>query len=457
MDTGQNATAGSVVGGAIPSGGGGGLDIAGLLDKVLAGNQANLGELARKAATPIPGGHSGQMPLRMDPTPSQPGQGKMIPTQGIVGKKNARAAGIGNAIIGTMNAVSAIGTEMDNKKKLAVASSTQTLLTAQSAMDQAKQILQADPNNKAAQDAVKHNTNVMNGILSDDKMRKAIAKGFQIDFTDPKANETLEHQGVAQGKQMAEKTLSYADQFNEKTPQTMTPNVQAQAELAAKQAEQKMNTEAVKAMVPMISAQIRAKAMDNRTEGMLDAAKLKAMHDSTVQQFKADQQWQRLQATLKGRQELAHTEYGYKLSEIAAEGTKEMNVFKAKLEEKQSDPASRLKAYNDFSVHSAATLANLQKTVGDLENQKALNSGQDKSVAASYNEQINMAKEHVKAFQDLIAGNKALFESYDGKQDSNGRNSVSNSSVSTESRISNADTYAQGDDSVNSDDDEDPD
>lgn len=223
-------------------------------------------QLAAKAATPIPGGHSNAIPNRLQPNQSGFTPAPLNHNPAPVGKGNARGQGIGNAITGVLNAVTGVTIAESNKKQLQVATDYQTLLTSQNAVDQAKQILTNDPNNQAAKDAIDHNKKIMDGILSDPKTRQAIAKGTKIDFTDPKANETPDHKAVQQGQEMAKKSLSYADQFAAGTPQTMSPNVQAQAQYAQAQAEQKTQAEMTKTLGTVLSSIYRSDTMSNNVD-----------------------------------------------------------------------------------------------------------------------------------------------------------------------------------------------
>lgn len=439
-----------------------GVDPATMLSQVLGQNQTELSSLAAKAATPIPGGHTGELPLSMQPTAKQAPQASMIPTQGVVGRKQGRNVGIGNAVIGAMNAISGVSTAVDNKKKLEVASATHTLLVAQQAADQAKQILQTDPNNAAAKDAIDHNTKIMNGILSDDKMRKAIAKGFNVDFTDPQANNTLEHQGVNQGKEMATKTLSYADQFNAKTPTVMQPNVQAQAQLQAKLQESKINTEAMRAFIPLVTAQLRNQAMANRDEANLSKEQLKENHEDALTYVKSQDQWAQLQAKLAAQKDLQNSKFGQALALQNHKANLDLSEFNAKLTMKNSDPTALLKSYNDFTVKQATTTANLTSNVSKLEGEKAAYEAQfkgitggkpDPQVLQSYDDQINTSKQALTSFKAASEGSINYYNKLVGG--SNGSKQSSNESSGT-GKLGDASTYLNGpDDSTIDDTDED--
>jgi hypothetical protein len=327
----------------IPSAGGGAPDIAAIMQSVLGSNQAQLGELAKKAATPIPGGHVTQMPLTM-----QQGPKTLAPMQmdnrDVVGRGNARAQGIGNAVRGVVHALASTETALDNKKKLEVASATQQLLTAQQAYDQAAQLVKQDPSNADAKAAMERNKSVMNGILSNDKIRKAIAKGMNIDFTDPKANDTLEHQGVAQGKKMATEHADWAEQFNQKTPTQMQPNQQAIAQYQAAQEAQKAKIETFKAIIPYISTYTRA-------QGEITKADIDAISRLYTEREAANKALELEHQRFNDEYKLA----GYKSS-----------LERANQAAKDSNPAELMKAYETASKDYADAMDKASKDSIDI-------------------------------------------------------------------------------------------
>lgn len=435
----------------------GGGDTAALLQQILGSNQSNLADLAKKAATPIPGGHATQFPLSLTPTQKPVGPGPMIPTRGIVGRGNAKAAGIGNAVLGVTHALAATETALDNKKKLEVASATQQLLTAQSAYDQASQLLKQDPTNADAKAAVDRNQNVMNGILSNDKIRKAIAKGMNVDFTDPKANDSIEHAGVAQGKEMAKAHASYAEQFNDKTPTTMAPNTQAQAQYQAAIQQQKIQTDSIKAMVPLLSAQMRAQASGNRDQANLTREQMRDNTAATVAAAKAQNDMQRTLLQIQSRQDLAKSEFGYRMTEINQEGLKDIQVFRQKLEDKTSDPTARLTAFNNYQIKAQTAIARATEVLTQTEKAKNDNPDKTGSSAQNLNLAVDSAKQVLQAAQDNLKANTDLYKLYD-KGASNGGNSISgsNSSTTSTNSISSANSYLDSsDDPEHNDDDDD--
>ncbi len=438
------------------------IDPAAILTQILDSNKSNLKELAKKAATPIPGGHTGQMPLSMQQPQKDYQAGPMIPTQGIVGKGNARAAGIGNAIIGTTHTIAAVKTAMDNKKKVEIASSTQQLLQAQQAADQAKQQMDQtqdknSPEYKKAAEQYQHNTEIQ-GVILTGKHGKDIMKGFNIDYTDPASNKTLQHDAVAMGKARAQ---AATEAFNKGTPTQMKPDTQAIAQYQAAAAQQKANTEAVRAIIPLLSAQMRSQSVDKRTDALLTREQIHSNFQAGLEAAKSQDAWDRLNAQIKSRQDLAKTQFGYRMSEIGAEGTKEIQVFRQKLEDKTSDPMSRLKAYNDFQTESTTILANLTKTIGTLEGEKqtallAAKSGLEKdALTKSFDLQINTSKQALTSYQALTDANTNLYKLYE-KEATSGDNKQS-TGVSTESKpdkLDDPNSYITDDDSVPNDDEE---
>ena len=233
------------------------------LAKTFTENQAKLQEATRQASIPISGGHQAQMPLSLMPQNNQAPYAPLDHRQ-VVGKHNAKMQGIGNAITGTTNLIAAFKTAEDNKKSKEVASSVQTLMTAQQAMDQAKQVmtqaqqtLQTDPNNAAAKEALEHNTTVANGIL-DGPHGKAIMKGFDVNYTDPSQNKTPEHGMVQKAialfkqKQQGSSGGANLENFQKATPTTLAPNVAAQQRVTELKEQQKSQQDIMKSWVPLI-------------------------------------------------------------------------------------------------------------------------------------------------------------------------------------------------------------
>jgi hypothetical protein len=433
------------------------LDASKLLSDIFAKNQGDLARSAISAATPIPGGHATQFPLSMDPTPrqNQPGQLNHEP---VVGAGNAKAQGIGNSVIAVTNLLAGTKNALDNKKRVEVASATQQLLTAQQAYDQAEQLYKQNPQNADAKAAMDRNKAVMNGILANDKIRGAISKGMNIDFTDPQANKTLEHEGVAQGKKMAKEHVDYAGQFNQKTPQVMAPNTQAIAAYQAKLQEQKLNVETMRAFIPLINAQMRSQDAAANRENRLSVEQMRQARDNARATAKSEDAWKRLNKQISARAAQAKTQFGYRMAEIGAEGTKELEVFKAKLQAKNADPTQQLKAYNEFQNHNSRTLSALNTTLTTMQQLRATLSAKksiDEQNAAGVQEldqNIELIKNQVKTFGDYTGAMDDYYKALNPEKGGPNAGSSSSSSVESKHSISAADTYL--DDDTDPDDDE---
>lgn len=255
-------------------------------------------ELIKAAMTPIPGGHQIDMPSSMT-TPIQPFQQRPMNQQPVVGKGNARARGIGNAIRGVTNAVGSIVNAEAEKKQTAIAVSTHRLIDAQNAIDQAQEVLKNDPNNADAKKSLDHNTKISEAILADPKLRKSLEKGFQINFTDPQQNNTPDHKAVQQGIQMAkdgqqqQQQPTFTEQFRGQMPRTMMDNTVAQRQLQLQQDQQKLGTQIFKAYMPAIVANQKfgqAQALlQTRQIFQAQLAHAKAVQQFTLQTLKMQQ------------------------------------------------------------------------------------------------------------------------------------------------------------------------
>lgn len=340
---------------------GGSMDVGQQLERIFSSNQADLQRLATAAATPVAGGHANQVPSSML-RPDSPYTTPTLDHREVVGAGNARAQGIGNSVKAVASLLSNVEIAKQNKTKNEVASATQQLLTAQAGYDQAKQVLAQDPNNADAKAAMERNKASMNGILSNDKLRKQISKGFNIDFTDPQANKTLEHEGVAAGKEQAKAHQDYAEQFNQRTPVQLGPNVQAQAQYAAALAARKDQIETVRAMGPVWAAQEHAKGTMN-VETVRSATDLRK---ATIEAgAKLDD---RIAANYQADKDNAAR---ISLEEYKAASARSLEAMR------QGNPQDVLKNFNDAQKNYELAITENQKS------RQALNTELDKSPSSS--------------------------------------------------------------------------
>ena len=365
-----------------PASQGEGFNAAAVLEQVLGSNKTDLQALAVKAATPIAGGHVGQVPSSM----LQPQQGYTTPTMDrreVVGAGNARAQGIGNSVNTVLSTISNVKIATDNKKKVEIASSTQQLLAAQQAADQAKQVMQANapqsgqqPSDvyKQAKDAYDHNTQIQGTILTG-KHGKDIMKGFNIDYTDPAANKTLQHDAVAMGKARAEA----AAKFNAGTPAVMGPNVQAQAQYQAALEQRKEQLETVKAMGPIFSAQLKA-------QGALDVEHIRAA---------ADLRKAAIDAGAKLDEQILKNKQADKDNAAAAALERSRESSARSLEAlKQGNPIEVLKAFNEAQKNYGTSVTENQKS------RQALNAELDKGPSSSRQVEIRRQLQSIDAIDE---------------------------------------------------------
>ncbi len=412
-------------------------------------------ELATKASIPVPGGSGQEMPASLMYQPKQ-----FTPTpqdkSEVVGAGNARARGIGNSITGVLNIIGAVKTGEDNKKKLQIATDTHTLLTEQHNIDQATQAIQAlpqdDPQRKTLQAAIDASKQRQQGILADKKTRDAIAKGFHIDFTDPQANNTPDHQAVQQGQKMAEASLSYSDQFNQKAPAPLGPNTTAQAQYESAVKQQELQQKSMAAFIPLVRSM-----MTNQAQ--MDKQKLHEGMENARNMVTNQTRFTDTMAQIQGRRDLAKTQFGYKMAEIGAEGNKQLAVFSQELTMKAGDPLTQIKAYEAFKTNTAKTQAGLAATIDSLQKDRdavATKKPYDPTAVAGIDEQIKAAKAAQKSFSDATDAAQKYYNQLAGVKEGGEDSGVSTDSDT--SGLSSSSTYlnAPGDEDEDDDNDSSP-
>ena len=222
------------------------------------------------AATPIAGPHAAQLPSNMT-TPITPHQDTPLDYRPVVGAGNARARGIGNSITAVMNGLGKVVTAEAQHKQNQIRDSATKVITAQQAIDEAQQQLdmamQSGDTATVAKmkDIIQQNTAARDGVFADPKMRKALAKGFNINYVDPQQNKTTEHAAVQEAikgaktrqekiaaiqalrqKQNAEAATAAGKAYAAAQPQGLAPNTQAQMQLQMKLEQQKVQQQAIK-------------------------------------------------------------------------------------------------------------------------------------------------------------------------------------------------------------------
>ena len=352
---------GSNLGAAIPSAApAGGGDMLTPLAGAMQQNAAALGEAYKEVSIPQATGHQMGVPSSLMPRNNQAPQAAMNNSP-VVGKHNAKMRGVGNAVTGVLNAISAVGTQLDNQKSMKVADATQKLMTLQNSIDQATQIT-PDAGAQAyakAQLDIQRAKMSQQKILEDKSIHSALEKASVIDHTDPKKQDTPEHRGFFQGKaafeaqqkkaaeakagSTPESKTPLADQFSASQPKTYGPNPMAQAKVQHLEAEQKF----YQALYPKM---LQQQSMDDRARLSRTAAAMRQLNaqvfDTQMQAVKAHQQDKNTAQS--------HTN---RMSEIAAHGSENRKTLQALIEAKDTDPVAIMQFETRYTQEAATTEA----------------------------------------------------------------------------------------------------
>lgn len=276
----------------------------------------------QSATTPIAGPHTAQMPSNLM-TPIQPYQDTPYNNRPVVGAGNARARGIGNTVTAVMNGLGRVVTAEAQNKQNQVRDAATKVITAQQGIDEAQQQLdmamQTGDTATVAKmkDLIQQNTAVRDGVFADPKMRKALSKGFNMNYIDPTQNKTSEHAAVQeaikgaktrqekiaaikalQQKQNTAAGVAAGKAYAAAQPQGLAPNTQAQMQLQMKMATQKNASEIIKSVEPAL---IKADS-DKRTALIKQATEVQKQYNQTE-----NQNFQRAQA-FQNRMKLLNAE-----------------------------------------------------------------------------------------------------------------------------------------------------
>ena len=405
-------------------------------------NAAHIANLIREASTPVLGAHAGNMPtsLQTPITPFQPAQTNHTP---VVGRKNARAQGIGNAIIGVGNALGAVTTAVAQQKQGQIRDAAEKVLQSQQGIDQAQQahdmavesLKNAEPGSPEAktyqdqvakaQQAIDQNKKTRDGIFADPKMQKALVKGFNISHTDPSQNNTEEHQAVMQamknvqsaaaakdkqGLAQAQQQLQQArgaeagSMYAKQQPQGQSPNTQAQAQLAAQQAQQKLQQEAQKNFNTFRASMAGHQATVTAAQMRVQAQLLQQQATFAHQQSMLDQRFQQANQLFEKHKNL-------EFSLIGAREKAARELANDVYSDKETNPltmytkinASVLKYQDNLEKNQNTLISSIQKR------QKQYPDGAGKGEAAkdpegyqALNYQIAMTQQQIKQDQRMI-------------------------------------------------------
>jgi hypothetical protein len=221
-------------------------------------------QAVKAANQPIAGGH--QLPGSAN-LPGNPNhQFYDYDTHPVVGHHNATMRGIVNLSKGVSNLIGSVDAAVAQKKTQRLAVNIERLMGAVNSTDQAKQALQNDPNNPAAQEQLKKAQAIQDEILSDAKVRKDIAKAYNINFTDPSKNNTPEHAALKQA------TDSYSQQFQRQLPTNLQQDPAKVAAVQTATIQAKATHDLVDKIAPaLIRQQTDIEKAQITAQGKLDA------------------------------------------------------------------------------------------------------------------------------------------------------------------------------------------
>jgi hypothetical protein len=191
-------------------------------------------------------------------------------------------------------------------------------------VNQAKMLLQTnDPNvtpemKKQAQSTIDQNTSFIQEMLSDDKFRKSVEKGFQISLTDPSQNKTPDHNLIQRGidlfrgKQQTPTTPQAAQQmtqrFMSKQPQMMAPNPMAMQMMQTRMEMDKMRAEGAKGMIDWAKAKLEE-------TGKIETEKWKAAVEANNQAVRTAGEIKVAEMNKSAQEVLAEIQHNYKMTE----------------------------------------------------------------------------------------------------------------------------------------------
>lgn len=285
------------------SGGGAGSSLDSLISNVI---KPIPDEMVMRAFSPSFSQHSLSVPSKMtQPIPDFKPAAQ--DNRQVVGKGNARAQGIGNAITGVANGIGAFVNAKAKLKQTANAQKVSQLIEYQQGIDEAKEILKNDPNNADAKAAIEKNQHNRDAMFEDKQFVNTVQKGFNISFTDPEANKTEDHAAVKQGIDLAkQRAASMGQQWADKQPVKPTANILAQQQLSMAVKQQEAYAKVYAAVLPKMLASRDQAQRTQYVQGMMNLRQMKSFQN---QAFK-------LEAQFKQQDHLAGVRHQFKLSEI---------------------------------------------------------------------------------------------------------------------------------------------
>jgi hypothetical protein len=333
---------------------------------------------AQQALNPVAGAHTAQLPSSMQ-TPVTPFRQSPINHNPVVGRKNGRAQGIANAITGATNAIGSVVSAEAQVKQDHIKDNATKVIMAQQGIDEATQAHEtALASNDAAaaskaQAMIQQNTQARDAVFADPKMRKALAKGFDISYTDPQSNKTEEHAAVQAAMKQAKtlhekKQIMQAQQAKDNAaagqaagaayakaqPQGMAPNVQAQQRLQMEQSQKALQQEALKNYQTFKASAMHANAT-------VSAAQIHAQGAAMMEQARLDQAQQLLAQRFQQQEKMQNLRYKDDISLIGVRAAAARQTAMSIYQDKEADPLTMYnKTRTAAETYSKNYMANLK-------------------------------------------------------------------------------------------------
>jgi hypothetical protein len=343
--------------------------------------------LVKAAMAPVAGAHTAQLPSSLQ-RPIGSYQERPMNNNPVVGHKQGRLQGIGNAITGATNAIGTVMNKEAQMKQDTLRDQATKVIMAQQGIDEAKAAHDAAiKNNDAAaasqaQELIQKNTQARDAVFADPKTRKALAKGFDISYTDPSANKTEEHAAVqaamkqaktlqekrqimqqAQAQQNAAAGQAAGAAYEKAQPQGMAPNTQAQQQLQLAQAQKVQQQTVLKDYLTYKSAVMR-------TNATIDAAKIREQGALMMEQSRIQAQQDALKQRFQNEQTMQGIKYSDDVKLVGVRAAAAQQTAMAIYRDKESDP---LTIYNKTrtaaETYAKSQVANI-KTLNDLQKQR---------------------------------------------------------------------------------------
>jgi hypothetical protein len=380
--------------------------------------------LIHAALNPGAGAHSAQLPSSLQ-RPIAPYQERPMNNNPVVGHKQGRLQGIGNAITGATNAIGTVMNKEAQMKQDQTRDAATKVIMAQQSIDEAKQAHDAAIANgdataaSKAQELIQQNTQARDAVFADPKMRKALAKGFDISYTDPSQNKTEEHTAVQaamkQAKTLQEKKQILQQQqqkdnaaagqaageaYAKAQPQGLAPNTAAQQQLQLIQSQKALTQETLKNYQTFKASAMHANAT-------VSAAMIHTQGAAMMEQAKMQQQQQLLAQRFQQQLQMQNIRYKDDISLIGVRAAAAQRTAMAIYTDKEADP---LTMYNKTRTAAETYSKNYMH---DLDTYNKMSAGRASFYVDSKGNQISESKvdqEGVKAYDNQVATVKAQVE-----------------------------------------------